>query len=354
MKRVYSRRDFLKLGGLALSSMAFNAFPYPQDEYGFLSGEIGRVTHSQSISVYQRPNDQSEILRQLFRDELVNIYQEVTPLTGPEWNPLWFRVWGGYIHSAFVQRVRIRQNKPLSSLPESGRQLCEVTVPYTQIYYHTKANGWELKNRLYYETTHWAVGLDEGPDGQAWYRVFDEGMRLEYHVPAAHLRPIFDEEILPISPDVPPHKKRIEVSISQQSLIAYEDDQPVFETRISSGRLHRYNPPQGTNTPKGSSNVYSKMPTKHMGNLLLTGAPDVYTLPGVPWTIFFGDIGIGVAFHGAYWHNNFGVPMSAGCVNMRPQEAKWLFRWTTPLWPPPEGERKFWEQTGLGTSVLVY
>lgn len=354
MKQDYSRRDFLKLGGLALSSMAFNAFPYPQDEYGFLSGEIGRVTHSQSISVYRKPDDQSEILRQLFRDELVNIYQEVTPITGPEWNPLWYRVWGGYIHSAFVQRAQIRHNKPLSSLPESGRQLCEVTVPYTQIYYHTRANGWELKNRLYYETTHWAVGLDEGPDGQAWYRIFDEGMRLEYHVPAAHLRPISDEELSPISPGVPPHKKRIEVSISQQTLIAYEEDQQVFETRISSGRLHRYDPPQGTNTPRGDSSVYSKMPTKHMGNLLLTGAPDVYTLPGVPWTIFFGDMGVGVAFHGAYWHNNFGVPMSAGCVNMRPHEAKWLFRWTTPLWPPAEGDRRFWERTGLGTSVRVY
>jgi hypothetical protein len=354
MKHVFSRRDFLKLGGLTISGMAFNAFPYPQDEYGFLSGEFGRVTHSQSISVYRRPNDQSEILRQLFRDELVNIYQEVTPVTGPEWNPLWYRVWGGYIHSAYVQRVRIRHNKPLDKLPESGRQLCEVTVPYTQIYYHTQANGWERKNRLYYETTHWAVGIEEGPDGQAWYRVFDEGMRLEYHVPAAHLRPIPDEELLPISPDVPSHKKRIEVSIAQQSLTAYEEDELVFERRISSGRLHRYNPPQGTNTPKGSSNVYSKMPSKHMGGLLLTGAPDVYTLPGVPWTIFFGDMGIGVAFHGAYWHNNYGVPMSAGCVNMRPEDAKWLFRWTTPLWPPSEGDRRFWERTGLGTSVLVY
>jgi hypothetical protein len=258
MKQAFSRRDFFKLGGLALSGMAFNAFPYPQDEYGFLSGDIGRVTHSQSISVYHKPNDQSEILRQIFRDELVNIYQEVTPVTGPEWNPLWYRVWGGYIHSAFVQRVRIRHNKPLSGLPESEKQLCEVTVPYTQIYFHTQANGWELKNRLYYDTTHWAVGLDEGPDGQAWYRVFDEGMRLEYHVPAAHLRPIPDEELLPISPAVPSHKKRIEVSIAQQSLIAYEEDRPVFETRISSGRLHRYDPPREPTHPRADQTYIQK------------------------------------------------------------------------------------------------
>jgi hypothetical protein len=79
MSTSFNRRDFLKLGALALSGLAFNAFPYPQDEYGFLSGEIGRVTHSQSLSIYHKPNDESRIIGQLYRDELVKIYQEVTP-----------------------------------------------------------------------------------------------------------------------------------------------------------------------------------------------------------------------------------------------------------------------------------
>ena len=50
-----------------------------------------------------------------------------------------------------------------------------------------------------------------------------------------------------------------------------------------------------------------------------------YNLPNVPWTMYFYG---GYAIHGAYWHNNFGQRMSHGCVNMKPNEAKWLFNWT--------------------------
>lgn len=350
MKHSYSRRDFLKFGALSLGGLAFNTFPQPQDEYEYTTEKIGRIAHSTSLSVYQEPNDQSQIRFQLYRDELVNIYYEVTPLTGPAWNPLWYRVWGGFIHSPYVQLTHVRLNPVASSLPERGHQLCEVTVPYTQLYLYSKVNGWEPLNRLYYETVHWAVGIDEGPDRKAWYRLYDEGARLTYHVPAAHLRLITDEEIAPISPDFPAHQKRVEVSLANQYLIAYEGDQSVFETKVSTGIFGK-DPPEGRNTPRGTWNVYSKMPSKHMGGIILTGAPDVYTLPGVPWTIFFHNTG--VAFHGTYWHNNYGVPMSAGCVNMRCDDAKWLFRWTTPLWPPRENDRRFWERTGHGTKVIV-
>jgi lipoprotein-anchoring transpeptidase ErfK/SrfK len=49
---------------------------------------------------------------------------------------------------------------------------------------------------------------------------------------------------------------------------------------------------------------------------------------GIAWTsLFSGD---GVAIHSTFWHNNFGVPVSHGCVNTMPDDAKWIFRWTTP------------------------
>jgi hypothetical protein len=350
MRSKLSRRNFLKLGAASLGTLAFSNFPYPQDERHFPTGRIGRVTHPVSVSVYKKPVDTSEILFQRYRDELLQIYYELTPPTGPDWNPVWYRVWGGYVHRKFIQDTKIQLNPVASSLPERGHQLCEVTVPYTQIYRYTQANGWEAFNRLYYETIHWAVGIDEGPDGKAWYRLFDEGKRLEYHVPGRHLRLIDDEEISPISPDLPHHHKRLELSIARQTLTAYEQDQPVFVARVSTGLPGKV-PPEGTATPRGRFNVYSKMPSKHMGDLILSGNPDVYTLPGVPWTLFIHDTGI--AFHGSYWHNNYGVPMSKGCINLRPQEAKWLFRWVLPLWPPVEGERKFWERTGFGTLVIV-
>jgi len=49
-----------------------------------------------------------------------------------------------------------------------------------------------------------------------------------------------------------------------------------------------------------------------------------YTQPDVPWVMYFNG---NQAFHGAYWHNNFGNQMSAGCVNMPPNLAKKLYDW---------------------------
>jgi lipoprotein-anchoring transpeptidase ErfK/SrfK len=53
-----------------------------------------------------------------------------------------------------------------------------------------------------------------------------------------------------------------------------------------------------------------------------------WDLPGIGWTSLF--VGDGVAIHSTFWHNNFGEPMSHGCVNVRPDDAKWIFRWTHP------------------------
>jgi len=74
-------------------------------------------------------------------------------------------------------------------------------------------------------------------------------------------------------------------------------------------------------------------------------------LPGVPWTCFFAQGGY--AFHGTYWHNNFGLQMSHGCINMRNADAKWLFRWTTPVFAEKIESPDDWEKTGFGTRVDI-
>src|SRR5574338_226205 len=94
-----TRRDFLKLSALGMGGMAFRPF--------FAAGEdpegenLVRVAID-SVSVYSKPSDQSTILYQRKRDELVNIYDEVVSEDGPGYNPLWYRVWRGYIHSAHL------------------------------------------------------------------------------------------------------------------------------------------------------------------------------------------------------------------------------------------------------------
>jgi hypothetical protein len=346
MRAKLSRRDFLKLNLLGLSGLAFQPFKF--DLEGYESGEIARVA-SDSLSVYSMPSDKSRILYQRFRDDLVHVYYEVTSEYGPGYNPIWYRVWGGYIHSAHMVRIRPTLNTPLSVIPEKG-QLAEITVPFSQSYRLNKITGWKQVYRLYFGSNHWITGIDEGPDGSPWYRLLDELLEVEYHVPASHMRPIPPEEISPISPDVPPEEKHIDVSLSQQTLTAYEGTKVVLQTKISSG-VPSYQKIPGlipTDTPVGTYHVQSKMPSKHMGGGDLTPDLNYYVLPGVPWTSFF-EMQTGVAFHGTYWHTNFGVPMSRGCVNMRTEEAKWIFRWTTPAAPADANQTVGW-----GTLVRVF
>ena len=53
-----------------------------------------------------------------------------------------------------------------------------------------------------------------------------------------------------------------------------------------------------------------------------------YDLPGIAWTSIFSTGG--VAIHSTFWHNNYGDPVSHGCVNCTPEDAKWIFRWIMP------------------------
>ena len=350
MHKRISRKNFLKLGALALSALAANPFPPSPDDSSHQSGIIGRVTRD-TVSVFKEPTwPQGETVGYLRRDTLKNLYYSLTPPDGPPYNPIWYRIWEGYVHSAYIQKVKYRYNTPVTSLPESG-QLCEVNVPYTQIYQHSVMDGWQRRSRLYYQSTHWGVGVDEGPDGAPWYRLYDELREDEYHVPASHMRIIPDEEISPISPDVPPSEKHIEVSIQNQTLIAYEGEKIVLSTRISSG-INKRPDPIGIpwDTPRGRFNIQVKMPSKHMGDGDL--AADGSDLPGVPWTCFFLTPP-GNAFHGTFWHDNFGLQMSHGCVNMQTEEAKWLFRWSTPVFKTPIKNHQDWEQRGMGTFIVI-
>jgi lipoprotein-anchoring transpeptidase ErfK/SrfK len=184
----------------------------------------------------------------------------------------------------------------------------------------------------------------EGPDGEPWYALIDERLRVKYYAPAVDLRPVTPEELQPISADIPLRDRRIEVSLAGQTLSAYEGEQLVLHTSVSTGRRH-------VETPSGEFRVNRKCPSKHMGDGGLTGDPDAYELVGVPWTSFFDDSG--VAFHGTFWHDNFGNPMSLGCVNMRNEDAKWLFRWCLPEYNPELGYREGRGLLGNGTRVLV-
>jgi hypothetical protein len=341
-----TRRNFLKMAGVGLAGIALT--PYLDQPALDDSGDLARVA-IHSVSVYSEPWDKSRILFQRYRDELLHIYYEVQSDHGPSWNPLWYRVWGGYIHSGSLQRVKYSLNPVVGTIPEKG-MVAEMTVPWVQTMRFNKLTGWSPLYRLYYQSQHWITGLDTGPDGQPWYRVMDDLLRVEYSLPAPYLRVIQPGEITPISPDVPPEQKRIEVSLTKQTVIAYEGDTPVFQARCASGVPNRANMAPGeipTATPKGTFHIQNKMPSRHMGDGKITSNPDDYELPGIPWVSFFEPI-TGVAFHGTYWHTNFGIPMSHGCVNLPCADALWIYRWST-----PQAQISDWSKVGMGTLVIV-
>ena len=341
-----SRREFLKLGGLSLGSLAFS--PSLNNFFDFDDSDMVRVA-TESVSIYKKPSDKSSIVSTWFRDELIRVYRQVTA-DEPVLNPVWYRVWGGYVHRSHLQKVKVLYNEPLPALgvDEGLRRAVEVTVPFTEPWRTSKAYGWQKLNfRLYYGSVHMVEAIEEGPDGEPWYRVNDD-LAGQYHVNSLHIRPIPFEELTPITPEIPLEKKRIEVNLTMQTLQAYEDGTEVLKTTISSGLPS--GPKHGglsTKTPQGEFRIMEKDPAKHMGNGNLFADADDYELPGVPWTCFFTTQGH--AFHGTYWHQNFGTPMSHGCINMRTEEAKWLFRWAL-----PKHEIGKYTNRGYGTLVEVH
>lgn len=102
----------------------------------------------------------------------------------------------------------------------------------------------------------------------------------------------------------------IDVDLSEQRLYAYEGDKVVASFIVSTGvPAHP--------TVIGKFRIYIKLESTDMRG------PGYY-LRNVPYTMYFYK---GYGIHGTYWHNNFGTPMSHGCVNMRTEDARWLFYW---------------------------
>jgi lipoprotein-anchoring transpeptidase ErfK/SrfK len=356
--REISRRHFLELGKTwllgALVSPAIqfvdnqkiNLFSYKKDSHSL---SLGRVTRK-SIKVYQEPDFSSPTTGKLARDHVVQL-QEETDAIGPVNNPVWYRFEHGYIHSAYIQPIEnIQSNSPITSIPESGI-LAEVTVPYTQAFYRNRQGVWKDVYRLYYQSIHWITDVQTNPyelgdSGEVFYRITDEWLKYHYWVHAEHMRPVKTNEFDPISAHEPEENKKIVVSLTDQSLMALLQNQVVFACKVSTGVKYK-------ETPSGEFFVNRKYPSKHMGNGGLTNDLLAYELPGIPWTTFFSDTGI--AFHGTYWHNNFGTPMSHGCVNMKNQDALWLFRWTHPIYRiDHEAGKQTWNvESKIGTRVVI-
>jgi len=341
-----ARRSFLKLGGAALAAAWL---PRPSgrqptvDPPEWQTGvRLGRMTESR-IRLYSRPNPAGSEVALKYRDEVVRIVREVVGQGFYPHNHVWFETPDGYAYSSWVQPVHFEPNAPLPVVLAEGTYV-EVSVPFTDARARLDP-GTPMLYRLYYGTTYQAVARHTALDGSAWYQLNDENVVTMY-APAEHLRPVAPDEFAPLAPGIP--DKSIVVTLSEQLLTAYEGSRGVFRARISSGR--NFFGPEGTTggslTPAGEHPLWQKRASRHMTG----GTPtDGYDLPGVPWVMYFS--GNGAALHGTFWHNDYGTPKSAGCINLRPEDAKWLFRWTLPEVHNPPGYITV-EWPG-GTKVII-
>lgn len=335
-----SRRGFLKLGAFSLLGLGV-PWVWSGTRVKFEIGELGRVA-SPTVDVYRQPTFSAESTERLWRDELLDLSGAVIGDTVPEHNRVWYEVPGqGFVHSSNIQPVLNLPNEPLEFVPYSGR-LMEVTVPYADSYWRPRTDA-QFAYRFYFGSTHWVTGVSQDVRQEKWYRISDDKYAYTYYAPAVAFRPVPDAELAPISPLVPAAEKRIEVDLARQWVTCYENDQLVFATVVSSGRKFS----DGFYwTPEGEFITFRKRGSRHMasGNRA-TG----YDLPGVPWVSYITENG--VAFHGTYWHNDFGIPRSHGCINMTPQASKWLYRWTTPVVPPSEPE--VWVSYGTKVRIAI-
>lgn len=147
-------------------------------------------------------------------------------------------------------------------------------------------------------------------------------------------------------------QKWLIVSITEGTLVAYEGMKPVYATLISPGAggvpVPGKNPVKMSTTPLG---VY-RVTFKHLASTMSpeTGENRKFWIADVPYTQYFNAP---FALHTAYWHEKFGEPMSAGCVNLSPLDGKRLFDWTEPRVPAGWAGAGPGGANGVGTFVVI-
>lgn len=336
--RQFTRRDFLKLtasGSLGLvfsgsSGEHASAAPPASKGLALFSG----------VPIRDAPSATANKTELIGKDQVFDLLGEVQGdyFDNPH-NTTWYVVDGGYVHSAPVMPVETNYQKPVYQIPPEG-QLAEVSAPFSLTYlspFYRSNNA----HRIYYESTHWVKNIVVARDEKnVFYEIYDKVLEKSFYVPSYNMRLIPNEELTPLSPEIPNEEKLLHVDLKSQIVTALEGDQIVLSARCASGQ-------RGTDTPKGTWYTYHKGPSIHMTNRG-DAVANIYNLPGVPWCSFF--TGSGHAFHGTYWHNDYGRLRSNGCVNLPSKIAKWVYRWTTPVVPY---NVDYLNLPGQGTKVVI-
>lgn len=357
-KNSISRRDFLKLSGVAAGGLILRpsglALPprlpdFPQADH--LARAVG------DTNVRALPDIDSGIVGTLYEDEVIPWLREVVGEFPQAAVRRWVETPRGWVWSPNLQPVKNLPNTPVTTLPDASvgpGMWVEVTVPYVEVSLDTgnPLSPW-LQYRmyteykpvyLYYKQIFWVDQITQDANGQIYYRLIElVGTYGDMFIgPAEAFRVITPDEISPISPEV--ENKHIVVNLQRQTVQAFEDNREVFFCRCSTGLDG-----EETETPVGLYHqVWRKSVSTHMAGNTAQG----YDTPGIGWSTLF--VGSGVAFHATFWHNAYGSKRSHGCVNVRPEDAKWLWRWTTPYVSYDPGDKTVTDFSGTVVQVVEY
>ncbi|MCD4752206.1 MAG: L,D-transpeptidase [Anaerolineaceae bacterium] len=337
-QRKFTRRDFLQLSLMGVGAVAMTPFK----SWDHLSTEwsdaerLGRVCVGK-LDIRLKPSINSQSVGILYEDMIVVWLREVIgEAPGLALGRRWVQIPEGYVYAPSIQPVEYHPNEPVQVLPETniGRGFwAEVTVPYVDLALaNPPARAPWLKAaifpRLYYSQVMWVDDIRINAAGITQYRVNEKyGTYGDiFWAEAEGFRVITEADIAPIHPEA--GEKMIQIDLNHQVLSCFEGSSEVYFCRISSGAKYDAwgEEVEEWATPTGSHYIWRKLVSIHMAGGTVSGG---YDLPGIPWTCLF--IGDGVAIHSTFWHNNYGTPRSHGCINARPEDAKWIFRWTSPV-----------------------
>ncbi len=352
----FTRRNVLKLGTAGVlgamlpRNVAFGSTagavavqrPVSQDETPIGWG----LTLASGTLVRAEPDLKAKKVKALKKDELIELLSaKQETQSGSAYNKLWYEVDGGYVHSAGLLEVpNASGNVPIQDAGPYGFW-GELTVPYFDVRTGPSLDAGRSKYRYYGGTVYKVketVRAADVPDAsklifgaidEYWYSIEDEQFPARYFVPASYMRIVTEDEMSPLSPELGPDEKTVKVDIAEQRAFFYEKGKLVFDVRCATGQLFKAG---NFETPKGDHFVYRKTPSQHMWGGAV-GNEGSFDLPGIPWVSYFKTTG--QAFHGTYWHNDYGRPRSHGCVNVTADASKWIFRWTMPY---PDPDSKNW------------
>ncbi len=366
-----SRREFLKASALAagvlllpkdveasiqrtraIQNAALENFPD--------AAMLGRNCSSGILNFRTRPDSDAPIAKIVYEDTVFPIYREVigTPPTGM---PIatWYETPYGYAYSTNVQIVKNEPNELETELPQAsvGKGFwAEITVPYVGLRFETDPiSPWyqsiaEHNPRAYYGQVFWVDDIKTSYDGTVMYRANELYGTYgdSVYADGRAFRRFRDEDVAQIHPDA--EEKRILVNTTYQTLTCYEGKDEVFFCRVSSGAIYTNDGAETDNyaTPTGNHTPHRKLISLHMAGAVNGGGWDT---PGVPWNYMFATGG--VAIHGVFWHNSFGVARSHGCVNCKNEDAKWIYRWTDPFVGLDPGDLDIVAAGLSGTKVEV-